>query len=191
MYQKRNKVLDVLGLFLADYNRQFYLREIARLTKIPLKTTQNIVKYLEKCNILKSSIRGRNKYFGLNKENPETKLFVLQAEVHKTVLFLEKYPLFRSFLKEIKTNSLIVVFGSFAKFQASKDSDVDILLVSKEKLPFHLLAYNVHKIELPEKIFIKALEKQETLIKEIEVNHIILNNHSLYVNLMWSHYGNK
>ena len=85
---------------------------------------------------------------------------------------------------------MIIVFGSFAKFNPDKNSDLDLLIVSKEQeLAFHLLPYKVHKINLKEKSFLKAIKEQETLIQEIEEKHIILNNHSLYVNTMWSYYG--
>lgn len=193
MYQKRNKHLEVLALFLGDYNRQFYLREISKLTKIPLKTTQNIIFNLEKERILKSAISGKNKYFRLNLDNVQTKLYILQSEIYRTSLFIDKYPLFKIFLDEIKTNIPIVVFGSFAKFKADKNSDLDLLIISKDKqkLPTHLLAYKIHEIRLSELDFINALEKQEILLKEVQENHIILNNHSFYINIMWDHYGKK
>lgn len=190
MYQKRNKELDVLSLYLGDYHKQFYLREISKCIKIPLRTTQNLTASLEKNNVLRSSIKGKNKYFKLNLENIETKFYLLQAEIQKTILSLEKYPPFKTFLKELKTDSIIVIFGSFAKFTADKDSDVDMLIISKgeQELPMHLLPYRVHDIKLTEASFIESMKKQEALIKEIEENHIILNNHSLYVNSMWNFY---
>ena len=191
MYQKRNNKSKVLSLFSGDYSIQFYLREISRLTNIPLKTTHRLVSNLEKDKILKSTISGKNKYFKLNLENIQTKLYLLEVEIHKTDIVIEKYPLFKTFLKELSNNSLLLVFGSFAKFKADKDSDLDLMIISKEKeeLPFHLLGYKIHKIELSEKDFIKAVEKNETLIKEIAENHIILNNHSFYINVMWGFYG--
>ncbi len=193
MYQKGNNELKILALYLGDYFKQFYLREISKLTKIPLKTTHRVVSNLEKDRILKSIVSGKNKYFKLNLDKIQTKLYLLEAEIHKTALFLDKYPLFKTFLKELNTSSLLVVFGSFAKFKADKDSDLDLLIVlrEKEELPFHLLGYNLHKIELFEKDFIKAMENNETLIKEIAENHTILNNHSFYVNVMWSFYGRR
>ncbi|MEK6892245.1 MAG: nucleotidyltransferase domain-containing protein [Nanoarchaeota archaeon] len=193
MYQKRNEDLDILRLFLGGYNRQFYLREISRLTGIPLKTTQTKILHLEEGNILKSTISGKNKYFRLNLDNIQTKFCLLQAEINKTQSFIEKYPLFKIFINEIKTNTPLIVFGSFAKFKAGKDSDLDLLIISKEKqkLPFHLLAYKIHKIELSESDFLQSMEKQENLIKEIEENHIILNDHSSYVNAMWNYYGKR
>lgn len=191
MYQKRNKELEVISLYSGNYKLKFYLRQISKLAKLPLKTCQNILIILEKNRILKSKIEGKNKYFGLNLDNIQTKSILLQAEIHRTNIFLEKYPQFNIFLKEIKTNIPLVIFGSFAKLTADKDSDLDLLIISEkeQKLPFHLLPYKVHEVNLPENSFIKAMKEQETLIKEIEENHIILNNHSFYVNIMWEQYG--
>lgn len=193
MYQKRNKESEIIALFLGDYKKQFYLREISKLTKIPLKTTQTSIALLEKGKILKSKVSGKNKYFRLNLDNLQTKLNLLQSELHKTELFIEKYPLFKAFLKELKTNAPIIIFGSFARFKADENSDLDLLIISKKrlKLPFYLLAYKAHEISLDEKYFISAVEKQETLIKEVQENHVILNNHSFFVNIMWDYYGKQ
>jgi predicted nucleotidyltransferase len=188
MYIKRYKGLEIIKLYLRDYTKQFYLREISKLTQIPLKTTQNLIANLEREKILKSTTRGKNKYFVLNLDNIQTKFYLLQSEIKKTMLFLEKYPIFKTFLKELKTDILIIIFGSFAKMTADKDSDLDILTTSKQ-LPLHLLPYKIHKIEISESTIKKAVKKQEDLIKEIEDNHIIINNHSLYVNIMWRHYA--
>ena len=193
MYQKRNNHFRIWALFLADYTKQLYLREISKLSKIPLKTTQNIVYHLENKKILKSSISGKNKYFKLNLGNISTKFLLIQSELYKTWLFLEKYGTFKIFLGEIESNAPLLVFGSFAKFQADKDSDLDLLVVleEKQKLPFYLLPYKIHEIRLSVKDFISAINKQEALIKEVGGNHIILNNHSFYVNMLWSHYGKQ
>lgn len=189
MYQKRNRELGILNLYLGDYNRQFYLREISKLTKIPLKTTQNVVSIFERNKILKGIKSGKNKYLKLNLDNIQTKFLILQSEVNKTILFLDKYPLLKAFLKEIDTDVFLIVFGSFARLEADKNSDLDLLVTPGKKLPLHLLPYKIHKIELSEDSFIISLRKQEALIKEIKENHIILNNHSFYVNAMWSYYG--
>ena len=190
MYQKRNNNwLEVISLFSRNYKRDFYLREISKLTKIPLKTTQNLLKELEESRILQSKIHGKNKYFLLNLGNIQTKLHMLHAELYTTAQFLEKYVQFKTFLKELNTNNTIIIFGSFAKFNANKNSDVDLLLIGKnEKLPSHLLPNKIHLINMTEINFIKALEKQEPFIKEMQENHAILNNHSFYVNVMWSYY---
>ena len=114
MYLKRNNELEVLGLYLGNYTKQLYLREISRLAKLPLKNTQNVANVLEKSRIFKSSLKGKNKYFSLNLDNIQTKLYLLQSEIYKTLSFLENNPQFKTFLKEV-SKVTIVAFGSFAK----------------------------------------------------------------------------
>jgi len=191
MYQRRNKELMVIALYSGNYKAEFYLRQISRLTELPLKTCQNVLVELEKEKILKGKIEGKNKYFSLNLNNIQTKSYLLKAEIYKTDNFLEKYPQFKTFLKSFNTTVPIIVFGSFAKFKAEKDSDLDILSLSKEeqKVPFHLLSYKIHQNNLSEDSFKKALIERETLIQEIMENHIILNNPSSYINLVWEYYG--
>ena len=190
MYLKRNRVLEILALYLSDYNKQFYLREISKLAKIPLKTTQTLIANLERDKLLKSTVKGKNKYFRLNLDNIKTKFYLLQSELNRTLIFVENYPLFKNFIGKIKINAPMVVFGSFAKFKADKESDLDLLIISKLKvnLPLHLLAYKIHEIYLDENSFKKSLEKKQALIMEIKDNHIILNNHSFFVNVTWSYH---
>ena len=191
MYQKRNKWLEVIALYTGNYKAEFYLRQIAKLAKLPVKTCQNFLSQLEKDKILKGKIEGKNKYFSLNLDNIQTKSYLLQAEIHKTDLFLENYPQIKTFLKSFNTNIPIIVFGSFAKLKANRNSDMDLFIVSEkgQELPFHLLPYKVHQVNLSENSFMKSLKEQEVIIKEIEENHVILNNHSFYVNMMWGYYA--
>jgi predicted nucleotidyltransferase len=191
MYRKRNNELDVVALYTGNYATRFYLRQICKLSGLPLKTVQTTLIKLEEGNILRSKVEGKNKYFSLNMDDIRTKSYLMQAEIHKTDIFLDKYPQFKTFMKSVSTNVPLIVFGSFARLKAGKDSDLDLLVISEKKqnLPSHLLAYNIHQVVLPEKTFIKALEKRETLIKEVEDNHVVLNDHSFYVNKMWDHYG--
>lgn len=191
MYPNRNNELEVISLFRRYYKARYYLREISKLSKLPLKTCQNTLENLEKTKILKSKVEGRNKYFYLNLENIKTKSYLLQAEIYYTDIFLEKYPQFKTFLKSLETMAPILVFGSFAKLKADKNSDVDLIIISDKelKLPFHLLPFKPHQVNMTEKTFNRALKEQEDLIKEIEEKHIILNNHSFYVNIMWGYYG--
>lgn len=193
MYQNRNSEMDVLSLYLGNYKKRLYLREISRLATLPLKTTQSTLSKLENEHILKGNYEGKNKYFVLNLENIRTKLYLLNAEIYRTNLFISKYTLFKPFLKELKTNATLIIFGSFAKFKADKNSDTDLMIISKEKieLPKHVLAFKLHEVNISELNFIESLRTGETITREIMDNHVILNNHSFYVNTIWNYYLNN
>ena len=177
---------------LSHKDLDIFIRKLSNDNLIKIRVyLKEFLNYLEKKRILKSKVEGKNKYFSLNLENIKTKSYLLQSEIHQTDLFMEKYSQFKTFLKSFDTTVPIIVFGSFARFTADKNSDLDLLVISKKEinLPFHLLPFKPHRINMSEKIFLKALEEQADLIKEIEENHIILNNHSFYINMMWGQYG--
>lgn len=185
--------MRLLGLYLGDYSRRFYLREISKLSGMSLRTAQRTLEALEAAKTVKSECRGKNKYFFPNLENVMTKLALLCAETHITLEFLEKYPAFGPFLREATgvQNAPVIVFGSFAKSNVDKNSDVDIIVLSDKKieLPFHLLPNKIHEIRVSEERFIRSFEKGEALAEKIRESHIILNNHSFFVNLMWDRYA--
>ncbi|MCK4808187.1 MAG: nucleotidyltransferase domain-containing protein [Candidatus Aenigmarchaeota archaeon] len=192
MYTIGNNALKILSLYLSNYKKRYYLREISALSRIPLKTTQNTLKILKEESILKSETVGKNRYFTLNMDNINTRLYLMQAEIFRTSLFIEKYPLLKPFIKDFNTLSTpVAVFGSFARFKATKASDLDILIVSGKthSLPEHLVPPEIHKVFLSEKLFIEGIEKKEALIAEIFESHIILNSFSFFVNVMWDYYG--
>ena len=178
--------IKILALYLRSYSAEYYLREISRLASISLKATQNGLQGLEKQKILLSRIHGKNKYFRLNRENIQTKLYLTQAEIYRTGLFFEKYPALKLFAKELKTNTMKIIFGSFAKFSADKTSDLDMLVISKakEKLPEYLVSNKIQQINISEKDLARAMAS-EPLMREVAWHHIILNNHAFYVELMW------
>lgn len=186
MYKKRyNSFLEVISLYLEDYSKEFFLREISKLTNLPLKTTQNTLKYLEENSVLLSRQHGKNKYFYLNLKEPIAKNYLIETEVYKLTNFLSKNPSFKPFFKTINTNVPIILFGSYAKEKATSDSDIDLLVLSKEKIETTILPKKVQVQILSEKEFLENSTK-EPLLKEIRKNHIIFNNPSFYVNTYWS-----
>jgi hypothetical protein len=190
MYSNRNNALGILSLYTKGYGNKYFLREISRKTGLPLKNTQKALCHLEESKILKSRVFGRNKYFELNRDNPATKLLLINAELVKTIEFMEFYPAAKPFLKALHSDTPVIVFGSFAKLNGRKDSDMDmIVLGKKEDLPFHLLPYKPHCIFMSKAGFWEAMKQKEPLIKEVEDNHIVLNNPCHFVQRMWSCYG--
>ena len=111
--------------------------------------------------------------------------------------FLEKYKDIRLIAKELeKINTIFytaVLFGSRAKEKATKNSDIDILLIapSPEEIEKEanaitkMLSYPLHIDAISEESFDEMKNKKGlNVINEIRGNHIILAGHEAYCKMM-------
>ena len=85
------KILRIMKLFLADIQKEFYLREIAKVCKVPVATTHRILNKLLQLNIIKQI---RIKKFKLYKaaENDTTRFLetFLKEETQIVNIFVKK-----------------------------------------------------------------------------------------------------
>ena len=126
-------MFEILSLFRSDYSVKLHIREIARLLKTNHRTILMNLQKLEEANIFHSEIIGKNKLYYLNINNITTREYIRSAEIVKTIAFLEKHFVFKKFIDEVlsKIESFpIIIFGSYAKGQEKKDSDVDVFIFS-------------------------------------------------------------
>ncbi|MBI2576797.1 nucleotidyltransferase domain-containing protein [Candidatus Woesearchaeota archaeon] len=119
MGQKR-----IVRLFFEEPSRNFGIREIAKLAKVPKTSVSRHLKELLKEGLI---TRGKEGYSG-NGANPFFK-------VCKKIYFLEESAKsgIIEFLQEKLYPRCIVVFGSFAKGEYVKSSDIDLFVQAKEK----------------------------------------------------------
>ena len=167
-------------VFFEIYNsdKALYLRDIVKRTNMPYGTVQGIInknKYL-----FDIKIEGKNKYFSF-RNNISNKYLFHQIEIERTKVFIQKNPRLRPFIEkmqELKTPFL--VFGSFAKDTACKNSDLDLLFISgKKETPDHLCPIEIHKIFInPKKI---SELKKEALYREIIKEHVIIFGYDLFL----------
>ncbi len=167
-------------VFFEIYNsdKALYLRDIVKRTNMPYGTVQGIInknKYL-----FDIKIEGENKYFSF-RNNISNKYLFHQIEIERTKVFIQKNPRLRPFIEkmqELKTPFL--VFGSFAKDTACKNSDLNLLFISgKKETPDHLCPIEIHKIFInPKKI---SELKKEALYREIIKEHVIIFGYDLFL----------
>ena len=170
MVQKRDNLeLDIIELLLRADN---HVRGIAKKLGESHSTILRKLNNLQKENVIDSRKEGKNKIFFF-KKNLVAKTYILQAEVHKLTKLLRQNPELSIIFEEIvkKTDEkLIVLFGSYAKGLAKKDSDIDIYIETKSR--------SVKKIveEIHSKINVKmgTFDIKSPLIKEIIKDHVIL-----------------
>lgn len=169
MFQKRNdfEFVEILK------QEPHHLRKIAAKTGLAPATALRALKTLQQENVVDYIREGKNtKYF--LKETPEAKNYVFMTETYKQLKLLEQ-PLLRALSKELceHTNGeLIVLFGSYAKDTATKESDIDIYLETNNQE----LKKKLGKLSAKLSIHIGTLSKDTSLGKEIIRNHVILQN---------------
>ena len=123
-------------------------------------------------NVIDYKQEGKNKNYFL-KKTLEAKSYVFMGENYKLIKLLEKYPNLRNAIEKIQKNNkvkLAVIFGSYAKGLAKKDSDIDIYIEAKDQR----LKREIELINSKINIQIGKYDKDNLLIKEIERNHVIL-----------------
>ena len=178
MVQKRDNLeLDILGLLLRGDN---HVRGIAKKLEESHSTVSRKLNNLKKENVIDSRSEGKNKIFFL-KENLVSKIYIQQAELYKLTRLLRDKQELSIIFEEIlqKTDEkLIVLFGSYAKGLAKKDSDIDIYIETQSRNVKKAIE-NVHS-----KINVKIgpFDIKSPLIKEIIKNHIILRGIEVFYN---------
>ncbi len=149
-----------------------HLREIGRILGESHSTILRKVNELIDKNIIGAEQQGKNKVYSL-KNNLIAKSMIYMAEKYKLLKLLKEYPMLSIILEEVvkKTNEkLIVVFGSYAKFSAGKDSDIDIYIETKNRRIKNI----VKEIDRRLSVKIGFFDKDSLLIKEIIKNHVIV-----------------
>ena len=150
MISLRSKITRaVLGYFMLHETSELYVHEMARRLSLDQGNLDRKLKELEKESVLKSNLRGKERYYSLNASFPllqEYKKIIL-----KTVGFEQTL---KQLLKSVKGLEHAYLFGSYARDKMDLSSDIDLLVVG-----------NHSSIELQRKI----AEIQKSIKREINV----------------------
>jgi len=169
---------NLLKLFLTNPERQFYTREIAKLTVEPLNAVRRELGYLEKAGLLKSHREGNLKYFTVVKDFPFYP--ELKRIIYSTV-GLGDY--LKNRLKDSGQIELAFIYGSVARSQEREKSDIDLFVMGEiEEEELYKLVSDIEK-EIGREVnytlmtknefkersnrgepFIKRIEREEKLI---------------------------
>src|SRR3989344_784491 len=181
--------LKIVDLLLRNKEKDFTIHEISNALKQYYSLVHRTVEKLSKDNIIVRKKTGKAYVCSLNLENEKTHVLLTLSEIERKEEFYEKNKEIRLILedlvdslKEVFRTKLysIVLFGSYAKGTASKDSDIDILILAKNKAPIFRKIKDLYaKYGREINVIIltpKELEqqKQKEFVKEIIKNHYIL-----------------
>lgn len=174
MVQKRDISSEII---LALLKSDRHLREISRILAVPHATILRKLNFFVKEGVLDFSFKGRNKVFFI-KNNLQARSYIYNAERYKLTQLLKKYPKLGVILNEVikETQGLVILFGSYAKFCAEKDSDIDIYIETLDKKIKSRIELINSKIDVK----IGEFDKNSLLIKEIIKEHVILKGGELF-----------
>jgi predicted nucleotidyltransferase len=135
----RKKILEV---FLKDPFKEIHLRELSRLSKSSLANVDSSMRLFVKNDMFKRNEMSHSTFFKPNLENEETvKVFEL-LELDRRKAFYAKNKNIARLLKKYtdsiielsnKRIQLVMLFGSVARGEWTKGSDIDILAVVSDK----------------------------------------------------------
>ncbi|MBU0471610.1 MAG: nucleotidyltransferase domain-containing protein [Nanoarchaeota archaeon] len=172
---KINYVYEVLLLLL---KKDSYGRELAKSLKTSLTRIQSTLTELRDTNVLDYKVEGKNHLYFI-KKNLISKSYILNAENYKLTKILIKYPelepIFQDLIQKSKSE-LIILFGSYAKETAKKESDIDIYIETTNQE----VKEKVQKIYDLLSVKIGEFNPDNLLIKEIIKNHVIINGGEKY-----------
>ncbi len=117
-------VMQVLEFFLEDGINEYHEREIVRRTGVSKGLASKILKLLTSLGFLTREEKGRLAIYRLKQNEAAVKQFKVLLNVFALKLLTDK-------LKE--NSKRIVLFGSCAQGTDTKESDIDLLVVTEEK----------------------------------------------------------
>lgn len=135
----RKKILKV---FLKDLSKEIHLREIARLSKSSLTNVDNSMRLFVKNDMFRRRNMAHSTFFKPNLENDETLKVFEFLEIERRKVFYSKNKNIARLLKKYtdsiieisnKRIQLVILFGSVARKEWTKGSDIDILVVVLDK----------------------------------------------------------
>jgi predicted nucleotidyltransferase len=168
--------MDMLDYFFKEPEREFHVREIAKLVKKSPTTVSKMLKRFVKEKILISEKRLNHLLFKANNEEREFK----QLKLNYNIKLLYKSGLIDYLVEELNYPEAIILFGSFAKAENISRSDIDLFIVSPVKKMLDLQKFE-NKLGHEIQIFVHSKKEIENLKKtSVELLNNVLNGKILY-----------
>ncbi|MDP3026800.1 MAG: nucleotidyltransferase domain-containing protein [Nanoarchaeota archaeon] len=175
-----------------------HLREISRLVKTGLPNAKRFIDILEKekvirkkkeANLLKIYLKESQKTIAYLKQTNNEKFDLLPVKVQNAII---------EFLDELEVKPLLaIIFGSYAKGNYTKDSDIDILLVFQKVESGKEIENTARRISMRTNTKISPvyvdynnfeknfLNKEHDFSREIRQDAIIIIGVEYYYKLLW------
>ena len=198
---RRKKILEV---FLKDPFKEIHLREIARLSKVSLNNVDSSLRLFVKEDMFKRREVSNMVFFKPNLENEALLKIFEYLELEKKKEFYDKNKkivrLLQKYTQGIvelsnKKIQLVILFGSVARGEWTKNSDIDILAVVSGKENDVTTALNKAKIDVSPLLeirpistttekFVEGFRNKAEFYNELWKDRVVLYNEFLFWQLV-------
>jgi len=133
----------ILALYFSNPEEEYYLRELERKLNTPVAVIRRELIKMEESGLFVSKRKGKELYYSLNKN------YSLYEEI-KSIVFktVGIKGSIEEVLHEVGGIEIAFIYGSYAKNQASAESDIDIfIVVDIEKFNEDMLIRELNRLE--------------------------------------------
>ncbi len=169
MFEKNN-TYKVLKIFLENPTKEFGLRQIAREINLSPTAVKRHLKELEKKKLIQTFYYEKIPKYQAIIDKKEFKLFQkisIQYELFKSGLI--------DYLWDTLSPEAIILFGSYAKGEATEQSDIDVFIIGKKK-KINISKYQ-EKFSQEIQLFQDELKNIPKELKNNLINGIILKGY--------------
>lgn len=181
--------LDILKSFFPR-TKELTLKEIMQKTGYSYEPINRIVHNLAKRKIITEKKFGKTLVYDLDAKKTEAKVAFYVSATEKANNFAGKHSSIFAGLSEIPEEDaeLIIIFGSYAKGTARKDSDIDLIIISSnsKKVEVNLASMKrrygleIHPIIISKIEFTKIKEENKELWDSLIENGIIFKGYEVF-----------
>lgn len=117
--------VKLLTLFLLSPEREYYVREIVRMTEENMNAVRRELANLESFGLISGMKKGNQQYYTVNRD------FFLYEDLQKILLKTEGVArVIKEKLANLEKIDCMFIYGSFASAKAKAKSDIDLFIVS-------------------------------------------------------------
>ncbi len=173
------KIINYLG---RNIGRGYTMHELSKLTGIPYASFYRAIERVKDLLVIERV--GRAKTVRLNASNPIIGAHLAISSDEEKKAYIKGQPMIKKIASELRTNDIVILFGSYAKGTQTDKSDIDVLVVNKDgKKSLSLSKYEllfrkkINPIFITESEFKEMLKSEEENVgKQALKSHIILNS---------------
>ncbi len=190
--------LEIVGLLARNAEKKLTINEIAKALKEHYSFVHRIVNRLVKDGVVAKEKAGKSHLCSLNLSSEKAIILINLSEIEKKNEFYDSNKELKVILDDFVKSAeagvkpiSIVLFGSYAKGTATKESDVDVLLIGRAKNGVDKVTKEAYA-KYGKEINVIAItpedfkrQKKGDLVREIVKEHYVLYGADKFVDMVF------